>query len=332
MGREGTRRARWGRRLRRSGATVVALVLVGAGYERVGAWRDLRRFPAQGARVDLGGGRAIHLDCRGAGSPTVLLEAGFRGWSPAWTAVQPEVAAFTRVCSYDRAGLGLSDTGPRPRTVEAVNADLARALERAQIAPPYVLVGHSAGGMYQRRFLVAHPEQVTGLVLVDTDVPTDDADRRAVATGDDDRTTGRILTALSYTGVFRLLFRTLEMRIGSAESERYPEEAKVRFSATMTRLGAAMPDEWTLYQSAYASMTTASLGDLPLVVIAALGYRPDPADRADWIARQTSLARLSTRGRLIVREDQSHYLPLVEPETVTNAIHEVVTASRAAPE
>ena len=144
--------------------------------------------------------------------------------------------------------------------------------------------------------------------------------------------TGRILTALSYTGVFRLLFRTLEMRIGSAESERYPEEAKVRFSATMTRLGAAMPDEWTLYQSAYASMTTASLGDLPLVVIAALGYRPTPADRADWIARQTSLARLSTRGRLIVREDQTHYLPLVEPETVTNAIREVVTASRAAPE
>ncbi len=175
----------------------------------------------------------------------MLLEAGFRGWSPAWTAVQPEVAAFTRVCSYDRAGLGLSDTGPRPRTVEAVNADLARALERAQIAPPYVLVGHSAGGMYQRRFLVAHPEQVTGLVLVDTDVPTDDADRRAVATGDDDRMTGRILTALSYTGVFRLLFRSLEMRIGSAET---------------------------------------------------------------------------------------HYLPLVEPETVTNAIREVVTASRAAPE
>ena len=69
-----------------------------------------------------------------------------------------------------------------------------------------------------------------------------------------------------------------------------------------------------------------------VVVIAALGYRPDPADRADWIARQTSLARLSTHGRLIVREDQTHYLPLVEPETVTNAIHEVVTASRAAPE
>jgi pimeloyl-ACP methyl ester carboxylesterase len=243
--------------------------------------------------------------------------------------VQPQVASFTRACSYDRAGLGLSAAGLRPRTVAAANADLARVLERAAITPPYVLVGHSAGGMYQRSFLASHREQVAGLVLVDTDVPTDDADRQAVAAGDDDRTTGRILTALAYTGVFRLLFRVLELRIGSAESDRYPEEAKVRFSATVARLGAAMPDEWTLYQSAYASMTETSLGDLPLVVIAALGYRPDAADRADWLARQTSLARLSTRSHLVVREDQTHYLPLVEPETVTRAIREVVEASRS---
>ena len=324
MGRTEKARTRWARRLRRSSTGVLALLLAGAIFEQVGAWRDRNRFPPLGSRVDLGDGRALYLDCRGTGSPTVLLEAGFRGWSPAWTTVEAQVAAFTRVCSYDRAGLGLSDGGPRPRTVDAVNADLARVLERARIAPPYVLVGHSAGGMYQRRFLAAHREQVAGLVLVDTDVPTDEEDRRAVATGDDDRRTGRVLTALAYTGVFRLLFRTLALRIGSAESDRFPEEAKVRFSATVARVGAAMPDEWTLYQSAYAVTVTEPLGDLPVVIIAALGYRESATDREDWLARQTSLLRLSTRSRLVVREHDTHTLPLVAPDVVTAAIREVV--------
>ena len=161
-------------------------------------------------------------------------------------------------------------------------------------------------------------------MLVDTDVPTDEEDRRAVATGDDDRNTGRVLSTLAYTGVFRLLFRTLALRIGNDEGARFPEEAKVRFGATVARLGAAMPDEWTLYQSAYAVTLTEPLGDLPVVIIAALGYRPDAKDREDWLARQTSLLRLSTRSRLVVREHDTHTLPLVAPEVVTAAIREVV--------
>ena len=97
----------------------------------------------------------------------------------------------------------------------------------------------------------------------------------------------------------------------------------MRFSATMTRLGAAMPGEWTLYQSAYAAMATEPLGDLPVVIIAALGYREDGKDREDWLARQTSLLRLSTRSRLIVREHETHTLPLVDPDVVAAAIREI---------
>ena len=310
---------------------MAALLLAGAIFEPIGAWWDGRRYPPQGSRVDLGDGRRMYLDCRGTGSPTVLLEAGHRGWSPAWTLVQPQVATFTRVCSYDRAGLGLSDSGPRPRDVAAVNADLAELLTRAGVTPPYVLVGHSAGGMYQRRFATAHRDHVAGLVLVDSDVPTDAEDRRSVEQAPDDRHAARVLTVMTYSGLFRLLFQVLHVPLGSAESERYPEEARVRFGAGMTHLALAMNDEWDLYKSAYAAASNDPLGDLPLVVIAALAYRPDDADRADWLARQTHLASLSTKSRLIVLDHQTHYIPLVEPEVVTAAIRDLVDAARLTP-
>lgn len=309
---------------RRAALGVVVLLAAGALFERVGAGRDARRFPAPGRRIDLGDGRAMYLDCRGQGSPTVILEAGHHGWSPAWTSVEPEVATFTRVCSYDRAGLGDSDAGPRPRAASAVTQDLTRLLERAEVAPPYVLVGHSAGGMYQRLFFAAHPEQVAGMVLVDTDEPTDEADRRDVAEAPDDHRAAAFLTAAVYSGAFRFATQVLGLEPGGGESARYPEEARVRMRANMAPLARAMNDEWTLYQSAYGAVSDLSLGDRPLVVIAALGYQRTEEDRTDWRARQERLVRLSTRGELVVLEHDAHHLPLLRPEVVTRAIRDVV--------
>ncbi len=267
------------------------------------------------------------LDCRGAGSPTVLLEAGHHGWSPAWTAVQPEVAQFTRVCSYDRAGLGRSDAGPSRRVAWAAVEDLEALLDRGEVKPPYVLVGHSAGGMYQRLFYQRHPEQVTGMVLVDTDEPTDDADRREVADAPDDRRTAVLLTAAVYTGVFR--FATQVLGVEPKDSRGYPEEAKVRFRADMGPLARGMNDEWKLYQNAYGTVTDASLGDRPLAVIGALGYLPNEADREDRRARQKRLADLSTNSTLDILDDAPHYLPLLRPELVVSAIHDVVERAKA---
>ena len=320
---------RWRRRLGRVALGLGVLLLAGAILEQVGAWRDLRRFPPAGNLVDLGDGRRMYLDCRGSGSPTVLLEAGYLNWSPTWTLVQPEVAKLTRVCSYDRAGLGSSDPGPRPRVVTEVNADLERLLARAGVAPPFVLVGHSAGGMYQRLFTVAHREGVVGMVQIDSNQPTDEADRLSVVNAEDERRTGAVLTALVYSGVFRFVVQVLGIEVGGPESARYPEEARVRMRARMTRLARSMNDEWVLYRSAYATVPNDPLGALPLVVIAAFGYRPEEADRADWRARQTALAGLSTKGRLVVLEHQAHLVPLLEPDVVVTAIREVVEAARA---
>jgi pimeloyl-ACP methyl ester carboxylesterase len=316
--------SRWSRRFRRAGLGVLAVLLAGAVFEQIGAWSDLRRFPPPGTRIDLGDGRRMYLDCRGTGLPTVVLEAGHRNWSPAWMLVEPEIAKVTRVCSYDRAGLGLSDTGPRPRVVGAVAADLERLLHAADVAPPYVLVGHSAGGMYQRVFAASHREQVVGLVLVDSDEPTDEADRLSVETAPDDRTTAAVLTVLTHIGLLRFLDQVLRLKLGPP----FPEEAKIRLRAGMTRMGRAINDEWDLYRSAYRAVANDPLGDLPLVVIAALGYQATAQDKADWRRRQTQLAALSTKGKLVVLEDEAHYLPLLRPEVVIGAIREVVEAAR----
>ncbi|HYF61969.1 MAG TPA: alpha/beta hydrolase [Herpetosiphonaceae bacterium] len=123
-------------------------------------------LPADAAKIDIGG-RSLALWRRGSGAPTVILEAGLGGTSADWSAVFDGIAAFTQVCSYDRAGLGHSDPAPTPRTAADLAADLAALLARAAIAPPYILVGHSLSGMHLRLFASQRPDRLDGLVLID---------------------------------------------------------------------------------------------------------------------------------------------------------------------
>lgn len=118
--------------------------------------------------VDVGG-RRLNVICTGAGSPTVILEAGLVADSTAWRLVQPAISRTTRVCSYERAGLGFSDPAPAPRDAAAIVRDLHALLRGAGIAPPYVLVGWSSGGLYTRLYQYRYPEEVVGLVEVDPD-------------------------------------------------------------------------------------------------------------------------------------------------------------------
>jgi pimeloyl-ACP methyl ester carboxylesterase len=123
--------------------------------------------------VDVGGYR-LHLYCTGEGSPTVILEAG--GGNPwlSWYQVQPQVAQFTRVCSYDRAGLGWSDPSPKPRTTKVIADELHTLLHNAGITAPFVLVGHSLGGLDARMFASQYPSEAVGMVLVDSSHPDQD--------------------------------------------------------------------------------------------------------------------------------------------------------------
>ncbi|HKZ52584.1 MAG TPA: alpha/beta hydrolase, partial [Candidatus Acidoferrales bacterium] len=144
----------------------LVLVLLGVVHQLLGSARDARRYPPLGQLVDVGGYR-LHLLCTGEGRPTVVLDSGLPGTCLSWTYVQPELVRFTRVCSYDRAGLGWSDASPHPRTSKQMVEELRRLLANAGIKPPYVLVGHSFGAFTVRLFAALNSNEVVGLVLVD---------------------------------------------------------------------------------------------------------------------------------------------------------------------
>ncbi len=128
---------------------------------------DMPGLPPGGKLVDLGGYK-LHLNATGKGSPTVVLIAGAGDFSFDWSLVQPAVSSFARVCSYDRAGFAWSDVGPVPRTMKQEAYELHLLLETAGLAPPYVLVGHSIGGLIARMFTEQYPKDVSGIVLVDS--------------------------------------------------------------------------------------------------------------------------------------------------------------------
>src|SRR6185437_3838481 len=126
-------------------------LLYGLSFQAIASAVDAAHYPAPGKLVDIGGYK-LHINCTGTGSPTVILDAGLGGTSLDWSKVQPAVAHFTRVCSYDRAGYGWSESGPGLRTSQQIVKELHLLLAHAQINGPYVLVGHSAGGLNMRLY------------------------------------------------------------------------------------------------------------------------------------------------------------------------------------
>lgn len=146
--------------------------VMGAVYQVVGTRRDSKLHPPPGKLVDLGTHR-LHLLESGRGGPTILLEAGLMSTVLSWSELQRSLAASFRVVSYDRAGLGWSDLGPMPRTADRIVDELHTLLQRAAIPPPYVLVGHSFGGLTMPLFAARFPGEVAGMVLVDPVAPAE---------------------------------------------------------------------------------------------------------------------------------------------------------------
>src|SRR6266571_5585633 len=183
---------------------VILLVLLAAGgllYQGIASAVDASRYPAPGKLIDVGGYR-LHINCTGAGRTTVILDAGLGGSSLDWSRVQPGVATFTRVCSYDRAGYGWSDSGPTPRTSERIVRELHTLLVKAGVPGPYVLVGHSFGGLNMRLYAYTYPQDVAGLVLVDSSHENDPTALKAIMDGQQQLSTCQHFAPF---GVVRLL-------------------------------------------------------------------------------------------------------------------------------
>ena len=203
---------------------VVGLSLAGAIYEPVAEAADIRAYPPLGQLVDVGGYR-LHIHCTGTGSPTVVIDGGWGAWSLEWSGVQREVAKTTQVCTYDRAGRGYSEAGPLPRNAVQFAKELHILLERANIAGPYVLAGHSLGGLPVRVFAHEYPTQVAGVVLIDSMSPG----QRTQTT----LTNGQIPSKSIFASLPSLLARVGLVRLlaGSLIPQSLPPDAQPAYTA-----------------------------------------------------------------------------------------------------
>jgi pimeloyl-ACP methyl ester carboxylesterase len=164
---------------------LLVLAVAGAIYQAIATELAERAYPPPGEMVDVGG-HSLHINCVGQGSPTVLLDGGSGEWSAQWVRVQQEVSDTTRVCAYDRAGMGWSEMGPEPRDAGQIPSELHTLLSKAGIEGPYVLVGHSFGGMYMQMYAARYPDEVAGVALVDSPTEPDQFSPRSEARDGDE--------------------------------------------------------------------------------------------------------------------------------------------------
>ena len=276
--------------------------------------------PPPGQLVDLGGYR-LHIHCEGMGSPTVVFDAGLGDWSTHWTAVQNLLKSDTRVCSYDRAGYGWSDPGPRPRDSQRIVTELHSLLEKAEIAPPYLLVGHSFGGLNMRLFASTFTGEVSGLVLVEASHPESLPYQR-----DDDGKT----PATSQPNQMMVVYPTEpEMLHVPPEAESAINDSLLQTKSRMTSRG-----EYRALGSSVLELQHAqSFGDLPLTVLSR-GKREWPygsegdLKEKKWHSQQMEMVKLSSLGHFIVAENSGHHIHLDQPELVAGVVRDMLTEER----
>ena len=299
---------------------VLALASIGGSYETVRESIDATAYPPPGQLIDVGGHR-LHLNCTGSGSPTVVLEPGLGEVSSAMGWIAPVVARDTRVCVYDRAGRGWSDPADGPQDAVQTAADLHTLLDHAHIPGPYVLAGHSFGGLYILTFAATYPDQVAGMVLLDSTAPAPGPVPPAKAGSYD--LVGRIsalLPAVAHLGAAHL--------IGDSY-DSLPPRSRDEARATVSTAHSVKSFINEFFEGSTATHQAASLvdfGSKPLIVVTA-GRGHD----ASWLAAQDKLATLSANSRHQIVADATHVslvLDQTDAAAASQAIRDVVAAVR----
>ena len=341
--------------LGRRGAGIVAIVLAcAASTAHAQGDSTPPPYPAPGRLVDVGGWK-LHLNCTGethASQPTVILEAGLGDFSVEWSLVQPGVARFARVCSYDRAGDGWSDIGPHPRTFRQIVYELHTLLERAEERGPFVLVGHSYGGWLVRQYQSTYPSEVAGVVLVEAG-----AEDPWRMTGDgklhrsSELATGAPIPPVKTSGPLRVadippnIMQQINTGIADVSRDpnggvrgKLPPDAQRMRAWALAHIGHILAGVNPVEHEELAALRAERaksehpLGDLPLVVITR-GVPDESGPNAAALEAEhrkdhTSVAALSRRGTLVIAAHSGHHVQLEEPELVVSAIRDVVAAGR----
>lgn len=331
---------RWLKRIGLGCLAFLALGLAGGTItEFVARHRAHAAYPPRGQLVDIGG-RRIHLDCRGNGAPTIVLEAGLdTAGSLSWDRVHDALAKTSRTCAYDRAGVMWSDPTPRAQDGETIAEDLHATLHVAGLDGPIVLVGHSLGGPYSMIYARHYGAQVRGLVFVDTSHPDQVAKLGLPEPGAGQRLVYAALPYLSWTGLVRLMGDDPGVEVPGM-SERTKTVSHAYLSET---IAASLAEQAALDRTLAEGGQLRTLGDRPLVVLT--GLLPFPPEvlkalqlsaadgariQATWKALQDDEAGWSTRSRHVIVSDSGHYVQDARPDLVIEAVEDVVRQVRDA--
>jgi pimeloyl-ACP methyl ester carboxylesterase len=310
-------------------------------------------YPPPGKLVDVGGYR-LHLNTTGQGTPTVVLIAGAGDFSLDWSLVQPAISKFTRVCSYDRAGLAWSDLGPTPRTMHQDAAELHTLLKHARLKAPYVLVGHSLGGLIARIFAAQYPQEVAGLVLVDSTTENTTLNYQGKLVRVRESAKGRLIPPVQTMASSPPRPPTADDHkqaefnrqvFGSPKIEAPFDKLPLRaqrmrlWALNNPKLSAATDDYFPEeLQAMYVTRarTHNPLGNIPLIVlIAGKAEKPSDSSTEEWNRlvkekreQEMELANLSTNSKVIIAEKSGHHIQLDEPQLVVDAIRRVIESVR----
>jgi pimeloyl-ACP methyl ester carboxylesterase len=295
-------------------------------------------------------GTSLNLYCIGSGSPTVVFDSGWEDWAPVWTIVQPQVAKWTRACSYDRAGAGFSDPGPLPRTSVRIAAELRSALHHAGIRGPYILVGHAFGGDNVRTFAARYTTEVAGLVLVEADVGGADehrGDAKHIASLRECRDAIAAAEPLPLLparpgspprSCAQQFFRGLPEAMWSPQlNAKLLELAQTKLAMYDSYISEMeqMPED-----EAYLAQREHSLGARPLRVLSTGNHGvhfldstrsadPEHQNYEQQVAHaQAKWLGLSSNARQVFTDKSSEYIPFDEPSFVIEAIREVYSQSK----
>ena len=303
---------------------LLALAVAGATYQAIATERAERAYPAPGEMVDVGG-HSLHINCVGQGSPTVVLDAAAGGMSAQWVRVQREVSGTTRVCAYDRAGMGWSEGGPEPQDADRVAGELHALLDGAGVEGPYVLAGHSLGGLYAQAYAARYPGEVAGVALVESSHP--EQFERLPEVRESYEQTWRLFAVapwLARIGVVRLF------NLNPAPPPELPERQRAQLDALSpsTRQISATADEFSatpLAPTSDQARGLRGLGGKPLSVVSA------GTQSSAWLGLQDELAALSSNSRHRVVDGATHASVLYDREDAqitSAAIVGVVEAAR----
>lgn len=299
-----------------------------------------QRYPPVGEMVDVGGYR-LHMHVEGEGSPTVVFDAGAGGFGLVWELVRPAIAQMTRVVAYDRAGLGWSDPSPFPRRADVMAEELHALLTNGNVLGPFVFVGHSLGGPIARQFAARYPDEVAGLVMVDSahEQQVKCFPERLVKMFEGMRSMVAIMKLVGRSGIFALNPNIVPSDDLSKLPRKTAETIRVVIAASKSHIETTLAE--TLSVIAAETKPVSTLGDLPMIVISHgqldanavphnLGVEVRDAYERAWQELQVEITALSTRGRRIVAERSGHNVIFDQPEIVVESISEMIrhTAGR----